>query len=222
MQNLKTNFDNIQKILNQKEVSLVAVSKTKPISLIEEVYNLNIRDFGENKVQELCTKYEALPKDIHWHMIGHLQKNKVKYIAEFVHLIHSVDSLKLLKEINKQALKHERLIDCLLQIHVAKEESKFGLTATELLDLLDADEFEDLKNIRIRGLMSMATFTQDQSQIKAEFKKTKDLFDSIQTTFFKQEPSFDTLSMGMSGDFELAIEEGSNMVRLGSILFGKR
>jgi pyridoxal phosphate enzyme (YggS family) len=222
MQTLQDNIQAIQRVLTPANVSLVAVSKTKPISLIEDTYKLGIRDFGENKIQELVTKYETLPKDIRWHMIGHLQKNKVKYIGAFVHLIHSIDSLKLLKEVNKQALKHERVIDCLLQIHVAEEESKFGLKPNELSEMLQSQEFKELKNIRIRGLMSMATFTENKNQISAEFQKTKELFDKTKIDFFNQNSSFDTLSMGMSGDFELAIEEGSNMVRLGSIIFGKR
>ena len=219
---LKNNLEHLHKILNPSSTLLVAVSKTKPIFLIEEAYDLDIRDFGENKVQELCTKYEALPKDIRWHMIGHLQTNKVKYIAEFVHLIHSIDSLKLLREINKQALKHERIIGCLLQVHVAEEETKFGLKADELYQLLSSDDFKKLKNIEIKGLMSMATFTQDQDQIRAEFRKTKELFDKVKVDFFDENTDFDTLSMGMSGDFEIAITEGSSAVRLGSILFGKR
>ena len=222
MQTLQDNIQDIQEVLTPKNVSLVAVSKTKPISLVEDTYKLGIRDFGENKIQELVTKYEVLPKDIRWHMIGHLQKNKVKYIGAFVHLIHSIDSLKLLTEVNKQALKHDRVIDCLLQIHVAQEENKFGLKPNELSEILNSQEFKALKNIQIRGLMSMATFTQNKNQIRDEFQKTKKLFDKTKLEFFGLTPSFDTLSMGMSGDFQLAIEEGSTMVRLGSILFGKR
>jgi pyridoxal phosphate enzyme (YggS family) len=201
--------------------TLVAVSKTKPAQDILELYNLGQRDFGENYVQELVGKYEQLPKDIRWHYIGHLQSNKVKYIAPFVHLIHGVDSLSLLKEINKQALKNNRIIDCLLQIHIAKEETKFGLDEHELNKLLELQELHELKNMRICGLMGMASFSNNMDLVRAEFNHLKDLFDQYvqpQTTNHKLQ----TLSMGMSSDYKIAMEEGSNMVRIGSLLFGER
>jgi pyridoxal phosphate enzyme (YggS family) len=201
--------------------TLVAVSKTKPAEDILELYNLGQRDFGENYVQELVGKYEQLPKDIRWHYIGHLQSNKVKYIAPFVHLIHGVDSLSLLKEINKQGLKNNRIIDCLLQIHIAKEETKFGLDEHELKKLLELHELNELKNIRICGLMGMASFSNNMDLVRAEFNHLKDLFDQYaqpQTANHKLQ----TLSMGMSADYKIAMEEGSNMVRIGSLLFGER
>lgn len=201
-----------------KHVTLVAVSKTKPVSDLQEAYDTGQRVFGENKIQEMVDKWEALPKDIHWHMIGHVQRNKVKYMAPFVSLIHAVDSLKLLKEINKQALKNERTIDCLLQIKIAEEDSKFGLSATDAISILDADEFKQLTQVKVVGLMGMATFTDDQSQVASEFDRLKTLFDSLQT----QHHNLNILSMGMSGDYELAIEKGSTMVRLGSSIFGSR
>jgi pyridoxal phosphate enzyme (YggS family) len=200
--------------------TLVAVSKTKPVEDILELYHLGQRDFGENYVQELVGKYEQLPKDIRWHYIGHLQSNKVKYIAPFVHLIHGVDSLSLLKELNKQALKNNRTIDCLLQIHIAKEETKFGLDSHELDAVLTSD-LAALKNIRITGLMGMASFSNNMDLVRAEFNYLKSLFDK-----YAQLPTFNfqpvTLSMGMSADYKIAIEEGSNMVRVGSLLFGTR
>ena len=202
-------------------VELVAVSKTKPTSVILEDYNAGQRIFGENRVQELALKYVELPKDIEWHLIGHLQTNKVKYIAGFVTLIHAIDSLKLLLTINKEAKKHDRIIDCLLQIHIAKEETKYGFGAEEIVELLAAETIADLTNINIKGLMGMATFTADTTIIKNEFSGLKNLFDqieSIQAENFK--PSI--LSMGMSGDYEIAIEAGSNMIRIGSLIFGER
>jgi PLP dependent protein len=212
--------------LNNK-ATLVAVSKTKPVEDILELYNLGQRDFGENYVQELVGKYEQLPKDIRWHYIGHLQSNKVKYIAPFVHLIHGVDSLSLLKEVNKQALKNNRIIDCLLQIHIAKEETKFGLDSDELDSILSSD-LVSLQNIRITGLMGMASFSDNVDLVRSEFSYLKSLFDKYtqpQTTNLKpQTPNLklQTLSMGMSADYKIAIEEGSNMVRIGSLLFGER
>jgi pyridoxal phosphate enzyme (YggS family) len=210
--------------LEQHQVELVAVSKTKPIEAIQAIYDQGQRDFGENKVQEMEAKYQILPKDIRWHLIGHLQKNKVKYIAPFVHLIHSVDSLELLFEINKQALKNNRLLDVLLQIHIAREESKFGLDKTELIEILDMNESKNagLQNIRIRGLMGMATFSDDEDLIRKEFNGLKDLFTFVQQSYFLTEKSFSLLSMGMSSDYRIAIEAGSNMVRIGSLLFGNR
>jgi len=202
------------------KATLVAVSKTKPVEDILELYNLGQRDFGENYVQELVGKYEQLPKDIRWHYIGHLQSNKVKYIAPFVHLIHGVDSLSLLKEINKQALKNNRTIDCLLQIHIAKEETKFGLDSDELDTILTRD-LTTFKNIRITGLMGMASFSNNMNLVKAEFKYLKSLFD-LQALRITNNGQQITLSMGMSADYKIAIEEGTTMVRIGSLLFGER
>ncbi len=202
-------------------VTLVAVSKTKPISDLLQAYEAGQRVFGENKIQEMTDKWEQMPKDIKWHMIGHIQSNKVKYMAPYVSLIHGVDSLKLLEEINKQAQKNNRVIDCLLQLHIAEEETKFGLNEEELDDLLQSEIFKNLKNIKIVGLMGMATFTENQTQIKKEFQHLKAIFDNHQepTTHNRQ---FTTLSMGMSGDYQLAIECGSTMVRIGSSIFGGR
>lgn len=215
--------ENLNKILTEMPdgCTLVAVSKTKPNAAILEAYDAGHRDFGENKVQELTQKAEELPDDINWHMIGHLQRNKVKYLAPFVHLIHGVDSFRLLKEINKQGKKNERVLDCLLQIHIAEEDTKFGLDKAELLEILESEAFAEMENIRIRGLMGMATFTEDQEQVRREFRHLKGLYEEISDM---QHPllRIDTLSMGMSGDFEIAIEEGSNMVRIGSAIFGAR
>ena len=217
---IKQNLLQIKSSLPE-QVTLVAVSKTKPISDLMEAYNAGQRIFGENKIQEMTEKWEAMPKDIQWHMIGHVQTNKVKFMAPFVSLIHGVDSLKLLEEINKQALKNNRVIDCLLQIHIAEEETKFGLDKEELLTLLDSKSLSEMKNIRIVGLMGMATFTDDQNQIKKEFTYLKSIFDkmkSLQT----ENHELKTISMGMSGDYQLAIECGSTMVRIGSSIFGGR
>ena len=199
-------------------VTLVAVSKTKPVADLMEAYEAGQRIFGENKIQEMTEKWEQMPKDIQWHMIGHVQTNKVKFMAQFVSLIHGVDSLKLLQEINKQAKKNNRVIDCLLQMHIAEEETKFGLDEKELASLLSSNEFQELKNIRIVGLMGMATFTDNKDQIKKEFLHLKSIFDS----FAIHNPKFTILSMGMSGDYQLAIECGSTMVRIGSSIFGGR
>lgn len=199
-------------------VTLVAVSKTHPAEKVMEAYNAGQRIFGENKVQEMLSKYEQLPKDIQWHLIGHLQTNKVKYIASFVSLIHSVDSIKLLQEINKQALKHNRVIDCLLQIYIANEETKFGLSSQDAEQLLNSTEFNELKNIKIVGLMGMATNTDKQEQIKNEFASLSLLLQKLRTSNLK----LPTLSMGMSSDYKLAIEQGSNMIRVGSTIFGER
>jgi pyridoxal phosphate enzyme (YggS family) len=219
---MSINTKKYQEIISELngKASLVAVSKTKRVEDILELYNLGHRDFGENYVQELVGKYEQLPKDIRWHYIGHLQSNKVKYIAPFVHLIHGVDSLSLLKEINKQALKNNRTIDCLLQIYIAKEETKFGLDSDELDAILKTD-LSQLKNIRICGLMGMASFSSNMNLVKAEFKYLKTLFDKHaqpQTTNHKLQ----TLSMGMSSDYKIALQAGSNMIRIGSLLFGER
>ena len=213
---IKENLNQIQATI-PSHVTLVAVSKTKPVEDLQEAYDAGMRDFGENKIQEMCDKYEVLPKDIRWHMIGHVQTNKVKYMAPFVHLIHGVDSLKLLKEINKQAEKNNRIIDVLLQVFIANEETKFGLDASELEAILK-EEIHHLSHVRVVGLMGMATFTENENQIKEEFKTLKSLFDLYQS----QHPNFKILSMGMSGDFQMAIEEGSTMVRIGSSIFGHR
>ena len=202
-------------------VTLVAVSKTKPISDLMEAYDAGQRIFGENKIQEMTEKWEAMPKDIEWHMIGHVQTNKVKFMAPFVSLIHGVDSLKLLEEINKQAKKNNRIIDCLLQIYIAEEESKFGLDEEELNEILASETFKELKNIRIVGLMGMATFTNNQEQIKKEFTHLKTIFDNTNQLLTSNFQLL-TLSMGMSGDYQLAIECGSTMVRIGSSIFGGR
>ncbi|MBL7931729.1 MAG: YggS family pyridoxal phosphate-dependent enzyme [Bacteroidia bacterium] len=202
-------------------VTLIAVSKTKPNYMLQEAYDAGQRDFGENYVQELVTKAEQLPKDIRWHFIGHLQSNKVKYIAPFVHLIHGVDSLKLLQEINKQALKQKRIIDCLLQIYIAKEETKFGLSFEECEELLHSDVFAGLKNIRIRGFMAMASNTGSEDIIRQEFRSLKEFSDRVTSIMFPN-CEFGVLSYGMSGDYKIAIEEGSTMVRIGSSIFGER
>lgn len=204
------------------DVTLVAVSKTKPASDILEAYNAGQRIFGENKVQEMEEKYNVLPKDIEWHLIGHLQTNKVKYIAPFVAMIHSVDSFKLLKEINKQAQKNDRVIECLLQFHIAKEDTKFGLSFEEAQELLSSTEFIELHNISIVGVMGMATFTNNEEQLRDEFRTLENYFHVIKSHFFKYNDAFKHLSMGMSGDYQIAIEEGSNMVRVGSSIFGTR
>ena len=214
---IQENLQSIKNLLPQ-HVTLVAVSKTKPIADLMEAYEVGQRIFGENKIQEMAEKAEVMPKDIQWHMIGHVQSNKVKYMAPFVALIHGVDSLKLLEEINKQALKCNRVIDCLLQMHIAKEDTKFGLDEEELSDLLSSDNYKKLKNVSVCGLMGMATFTENQDQIKSEFDFLKSTFDK----YAKENNKFTTLSMGMSGDFQLAIERGSTMVRIGSSIFGAR
>ena len=214
---IKTNLDSIKRTLPD-HVTLVAVSKTKPTGSIMEAYHNGQKVFGENKIQEMTEKWEALPKDIEWHMIGHVQRNKVKYMAEFVSLIHGVDSLKLLKEINKQAKKYNRMIPCLLQIHIAEENTKFGLDKAELMTLIDSLEFKELGNVKIEGLMGMATYTSDEGQIRKEFKFLKSIFDDLQSSL----PHISVLSMGMSGDYKIAIEEGSTMVRIGSSIFGER
>jgi pyridoxal phosphate enzyme (YggS family) len=210
---VKNNILHLQKHLADN-VHLVAVSKTKPNELIIEAYGAGQRIFGENKVQELVEKEESLPKDIEWHMIGHLQTNKVKYIAPFVSLIHAVDSKKLIKEINKRAEQNNRVIPCLLQVHIAQEESKFGLDKDGVIEILKTD----FSNVSIVGLMGMATFTDNKNQIRKEFKYLKDIFDELK----ESQPNFSILSMGMSGDYSIAIEEGSNMVRIGSSIFGER
>jgi len=210
---------NLQSIKSQlpEHVTLVAVSKTKPVADLMQAYDAGQRVFGENKIQEMTDKFEQMPKDINWHMIGHVQSNKVKYMTPYVALVHGVDSLKLLSEINRQAQKNNRVIDCLLQVYIAEEETKFGLDDDELQELLSSDEFCSLKHVRIRGLMGMATFTTNQQQIRKEFDHLKAVFDTFATEY-----QFDTLSMGMSGDYQIAISSGSNMVRIGSSIFGSR
>ena len=219
----KLQYQKIVTELNGKAI-LVAVSKTKPAEDIQALYDLGQRDFGENYVQELTEKQALLPKDINWHFIGHLQSNKVKYMAPFIHLIHGVDSFGLLKEINKQALKNNRSIACLLQVHIAKEETKFGFDGHELDNLLNSnfDELNELKNVRICGLMGMASFTEDNDLIKNEFSYLKQLFDKVSSTCKIQLSIFNILSMGMSADYKFALDAGSNMVRIGSLLFGSR
>lgn len=222
MQNtIQQNYQSLRQAL-PSEVLLVAVSKTKPIEDLLQAYEAGCRDFGENKVQEMQPKYEALPKDIRWHLIGHLQSNKVKYIAPFVHCIHSIDSLKLLQEVNKQAAKAGRVIDCLLQVFIAEEDTKFGFSFEEAENLLASKEIKSLKNTKLTGLMGMATFTEDEAQIHREFRSLADFFARAQAYNDGERIVLETLSMGMSGDYALAIEEGSNLVRVGSAIFGSR
>lgn len=216
------NIRNLKNELDRIQVKLVAVSKTKPVEDIQEAYDEGQRVFGENMVQELVEKYEQLPKDIEWHIIGHLQTNKVKYIAPFISMIESVDSLKLLQEINKHALKNNRVIDCLLQVYIADEDTKFGLGFDEVIELLRSDEFAQLKNVRIRGLMGIATNTDNEKQIKEEFYELDTFFDGIKQSYFRKDDYFDELSIGMSSDYKIAVEQGSTMVRLGSTIFGQR
>ncbi len=213
---IKQNLLNIKSTLSGK-VTLVAVSKTKPVEEIMEAYEAGHRDFGENKIQEMTEKWEQMPKDIRWHMIGHVQRNKVKYMAPFVHLIHAVDSLKLLKEVNKQAQKNNRTINCLLQVYIAKEETKFGFDPDEILELLESSEYKNLKNVKVLGLMGMATFTENENQIKNEFEMIQNLFNSTKESY-----GFTELSIGMSGDYHLAVDFGTTMVRIGSAIFGER
>lgn len=203
-------------------VTLVAVSKTKPQELLEEAYNAGQRHFGENRVQELEWKFEALPKDIKWHMIGHLQSKKVKKIAPFVHLIHGVDSFKLLKTINKEAEKCDRIIDCLIQFHIAEESTKFGFSIEEAEEMINSPEFFSLKNVRIIGVMGMATFTENTTLIREEFTHLHEIFNQLKRNQFRHASYFKEISMGMSGDYQIAIEEGSTMVRVGSAIFGAR
>jgi hypothetical protein len=216
--------ENLERLKNEipETVKLVAVSKTKPAETIMEAYNAGHRRFGENKAQELISKQPGLPADIQWHFIGHLQRNKVKYIAPFVSMIESVDSFRLLREINKQGKKNERVIDCLLQFHIATEESKFGLDMNEAREIMNSPDFPLFKNIRINGVMGMATFTDNEEVITREFRQLKSYFDVLQKDFFSGEPSFKEVSMGMTGDYHIAIREGSTMVRIGTAIFGER
>ncbi|MGI9527930.1 MAG: YggS family pyridoxal phosphate-dependent enzyme [Weeksellaceae bacterium] len=211
------NYNNIKKNLPEN-VTLIAVSKTKPIEDIRALYDAGHRDFGENKVQEMVDKAAQLPDDIRWHMIGHVQTNKIKYMADFVHLIHGIDKSKRLKEVNKRAKQAGRIQDVLLQIYIADEDTKYGMDIEEAQDILNSEELKAYENVKVVGLMGMATFTEDQEQIRAEFKKLKTIFDQLQ----KNHPELVHLSMGMSGDYEIAIEEGSSMVRIGSAIFGNR
>jgi PLP dependent protein len=208
--------------LKPTNTQLVAVSKTKPLAQILEIYHQGQRHFGENIVQELTAKYEQLPKDICWHLIGHLQTNKVKYVAPFVHLIESVDSFKVLKEIDKQAQKHNRIIDCLLEIKIAEEENKYGFSREEVEAMLGSEEFKRLNNIRILGLMGIATFTEDEEQVRREFVGLRDFFEYLKAGYFASQERFREISMGMSDDYKIALREGSTMVRIGSLLFGER
>ncbi|MFP4690982.1 MAG: YggS family pyridoxal phosphate-dependent enzyme [Bacteroidales bacterium] len=214
---LKTVFEKLP-----DDVKLIAISKTKSTGQIMQVYHAGHRVFGESKAQELLPKYEALPKDIRWHMVGHLQSNKVKYIAPFIELIHSIDSLKLLKVVNKEARKNMRIIQCLLQIHIAQEESKYGLQFEEACEILESESFRNMENVEICGLMGMATLTGNTEKVRSEFRQLKRYFDLIREKYFAGKASFKEISMGMSGDYELAIEEGSTMVRIGSAIFGER
>lgn len=218
---ISTNLDTVLAQL-PSEVQLIAVSKTHPVEAVMEAYQAGQRHFGENKIQEMTAKYESAPKDIHWHMIGHVQSNKVKYMAPFVHFIHGVESLKLAEEINKQAKKHNRIINILLQVYIASEETKFGLAADELFNLLDNPALQSLENIQIRGLMGMASFTEDATQIRSEFAHLKSLFEKCKANYNLPNAQWDTVSMGMSGDYAIAVEEGSTMVRIGSSIFGHR
>lgn len=218
----KSALQEIIDFLKSHSTTLIVVTKTHPIETLKEAYDLGLRIFGENKVQELVEKSEVLPKDIHWHLIGHLQTNKVKYIAPFISMIHSVDSFKLLKEINKEAKKNNRIIDCLLQVYIAKEDTKFGLDKAELVTLLNDPEFDTLENICIKGLMGMATYTLDQEQIKNEFKSLTTLFEELKNTIHKRTIDWKERSMGMTSDYKIAVEQGSTMVRIGSAIFGSR
>ncbi len=221
--NISQNIEKINEALATTSARLIAVTKTKPLADLQAAYDGNCKIFGENKVQEMVEKWQVLPKDIEWHLIGHLQSNKVKYMASFVSMIHSVDSLKLLQEIDKQALKNNRIIDCLLQIYIAKEETKFGLSEEEAREILDSEEFKAMKNVRIVGVMGMATFTDNQAQIQLEFRGLKAFFETLKTQYSATENlQLKEVSMGMSGDYLIAAEEGSTLVRVGSAIFGSR
>ena len=213
---------NIVRATVPSNVTLIAVSKTKPVSDLQEAYDAGQRIFGENKALEMRDKHQVLPDDIQWHFIGHLQTNKIKYIAPFVTLIHAIDSLSLLEAVNKEAVKNNRVIDCLLQFHIAQEDTKFGLDMEEAKALLESDSFKDLKNVNIVGVMGMATFTDDAAQVRNEFKNLKNIFDTLKENYFADKGSFKEISMGMSDDYPIAIEEGATMVRVGSKIFGAR
>jgi pyridoxal phosphate enzyme (YggS family) len=220
--NIADNINKYLKEIGEKNCKLVAISKTKPVEAIRNAYDSGQRIFGENKVQEIADKYPQLPDDIQWHMVGHLQSNKVKYIAPFVHLIHSVDSIKLLKEIEKQAAKHDRIIFCLLQVHIAEEETKFGLTEEGLYQLLDEVLESGFEHVKIIGLMGMATYTPDDEQVRREFRYIKDLLDTATSKYQHSSIDMNELSIGMSGDYKIALEEGSTMIRIGTGVFGAR
>ncbi len=222
MEYIKRNLDILLNKIEGTGCQLVAVTKTHPFEVLDYTYKLGFKRFGENKVQEMCDKQVQLPADVEWHLIGHLQSNKVKYAAPFTSLIHGVDSFSLLQEINKQALKNNRTIDCLLQLHIAQEETKFGLDESELKTILDNPAFYELKNIKIKGLMGMASNTDNQNQVRAEFRGLKTLWDSIIQNYQNERVDIQTLSMGMSGDYQIAIEEGSTLIRVGSAIFGNR
>jgi len=218
----KSVLEEIEHNLHPYNTKLIAVTKTHPVEVLQEAYNIGLRSFGENKVQELVAKAEVLPKDIEWHLIGHLQSNKVKYIAPFIYMIHSVDSFKLLQEINKEAKKNNRIIKCLLQIYIANEETKFGLDTIELMAFLKNPELDQLENIHIEGLMGMATNTDDQSIIKNEFQSLNTLFKKLSSTITNKNIEWKEISMGMTSDYKIAAEAGSTMVRIGSAIFGGR
>ena len=218
---IQSNLQAIRKNLPDG-VKLIAVSKTKPAEDIQKAYDVGQRIFGENKVQDLVAKQPVLPTDIHWHFIGHVQTNKVKNIAPFINLIHAIDSLKLLKEVNKQAVRNNRTIDCLLQFHIAEESSKFGLSIDEAVEILSSDDYQNMNNIRIVGVMGMSTFTSNMDQVRREFRTLRNIFDRIKRDFFDKNEDFKEISMGMSGDYKIAIEEGSTMIRIGTSIFGAR
>ena len=218
---IKENLERIKATLPE-QVTLVAVSKTKPVSDLQEAYDAGQRIFGENHALEMRDKHEVLPNDIQWHFIGHLQTNKIKYIIPFVTLIHSIDSANLLEAVNKEARKHDRIVDCLLQFHIATEETKFGLDLDEARQLLSSDAFREMHNIRICGVMGMATFTDDTEQVHNEFRNLKSIFDTLKHDYFAEQPQFKEISMGMSDDYPIAIEEGATLVRVGSKIFGAR
>lgn len=219
---IKANLEAVKNSFINPDCQLVSVSKTKPVELLMEAYNAGMRDFGENKVQEIQEKQPQMPSDVRWHMIGHLQRNKVKYIAEFVHLIHGVDSFRLLREIEKQGKKVNRKIPVLLQIHIAEEESKFGFDREELFEMLENEDFKKFQHVHILGLMGMATFTENSDQVRKEFRSLKSLFDELRGKALPDFVEMQELSMGMSGDYQIAQEEGSTMVRIGSAIFGSR
>ena len=218
---IKENLKKIKATLPEG-VTLVAVSKTKPVSDVQEAYDAGQRIFGENHALEMRDKHEALPNDIQWHFIGHLQTNKIKYIIPFVTLIHSIDSANLLEAVNKEAAKHGRTVDCLLQFHIAQEETKFGLDLDEARQLLDSDAFKAMRNVRICGVMGMATFTDDMEEVRKEFKHLKTIFETLKKTYFTDQPQFKEISMGMSDDYPIAVEEGATLIRVGSKIFGAR
>ncbi|MEM9829854.1 MAG: YggS family pyridoxal phosphate-dependent enzyme [Bacteroidota bacterium] len=221
--NIAENVQQLEQELAPSQCKLIAVSKTKPISVLMEAYEAGVRDFGENKVQEMVEKYEQMPKDIRWHMIGHLQRNKVKYIAPFVHLIHSVDSIRLMEEINKQAAKHDRVVSCLLQMHIAEEESKYGFSDEEVFQLIRNETIQHLKYVQVVGVMGMASFTSDKSKVQKEFEHLKLLFEALKhNDDLPDQVQMKEISMGMSGDYAIAVKEGSTMVRIGTSIFGER